>query len=43
MKKQSYKSRLQAFENEKKKLIDKNLTAFEFQVEIKKMADKYDI
>ena len=43
MKKQSYESRLQAFENEKKNLYDQNLSGREFEKKVKEFADKYNI
>lgn len=43
MKKQSYESRLQAFENEKKKLDYQNLSNREFEQKVKELADKYNI
>lgn len=43
MKKQSYESRLQAFENEKKNLYDQNLSGREFEQKIKELAKKYNI
>lgn len=43
MKKQSYESRLQAFENEKKKLFDQNLSGKKFEQKVKELAEKYDI
>ena len=43
MKKQSYESRLQTFENEKKKLYDQNLSGREFEQKVKELADKYNI
>ena len=43
MRKQSYESRLQAFENEKKKLFDQNLSGKEFEQKVKELAEKYDI
>lgn len=43
MKKQSYESRLRAFENEKKKLDDQNLSNREFEQKVKELADKYNI
>lgn len=42
MKKQSYESRLQAFENEKKNLYQ-NLSGREFEQKVKELADKYNI
>lgn len=38
-----YKERLQQFKAEKKKLIDKELTAFQFEKEIIKLAEKYKV
>ncbi len=43
MKKITYINRLRAFELEKKKLYEKNLSGKEFEQEIKKLADKYQI
>ena len=43
MKKQSYESRLQDFENEKKNLDDQNLSGKEFEQKVKELADKYNI
>ena len=43
MKKESYIKKLRKFEQEKKKLFEKNLSGKEFEQEIKKLADKYGI
>ncbi len=43
MKKSSYIYRLRAFEQEKKKLYEKNLSGKQFEQEVKKLADKYRI
>lgn len=43
MKKESYTKKLRKFEQEKKKLFEKNLSGKEFEQEIKKLADKYGI
>lgn len=41
MKKDSYIIRLRKFEQEKKKLFEKNLSGKEFEREVKKLAEKY--
>lgn len=41
--KADYNTRLRAFENEKKVLIYKNMSEFEYLQAVKKLADKYDI
>lgn len=43
MKKPTYIHRLRAFEQEKKKLYEQNLSGKEFEQEVKKLADKYQI
>ena len=43
MKKPTYINRLRAFEQEKKKLYEQNLSGKEFEQEVKKLADKYHI
>ena len=43
MKKPTYIHRLRAFELEKKKLYEKKLSGKEFEQEVKKLADKYQI
>lgn len=43
MKKQTYESRLRAFESEKKKLFDQNLSVSEFERKVKELADRYNI
>lgn len=43
MKKTTYINRLRAFEQEKKKLYEQNLSGKELEQGIKKLADKYHI
>ncbi len=43
MKKQTYESRLRAFENEKKKLYEQNLSGREFEQKVKELAEKYNV
>lgn len=43
MKKTTYINRLRAFEQEKKKLYDQNLSGREFEQKVKELADKYNI
>ena len=43
MNKSSYVFRLRAFENEKKKLYEQNLSGKEFENKIKELAKKYRI
>lgn len=43
MKKQKYENRLRAFENEKKKLYEQNLSGKKFEQAVKELADKYNI
>lgn len=43
MKKSTYEKRLRAFEDEKKKLYEQNLTGKQFEQAVKKLAEKYNI
>lgn len=43
MKKPTYIHRLRAFELEKKKLYDQNLSGREFEQKVKELANKYNI
>lgn len=43
MKKITYINRLRAFEQEKKKLYEQNLSGKEFEQKVKKLAEKYRI
>lgn len=43
MKKTTYTNRLRAFEHEKKKLYERNLSGRKFEQEVRKLADKYKI
>ena len=43
MKKPTYIHRLRAFESEKKKLYERNLSGKEFEQEVKRLADKYKV
>lgn len=43
MKERTYESRLRAFESEKKKLYEQNLSGREFEQKVKELADKYNV
>ncbi len=43
MKKSTYENRLRKFEQEKKKLYERNLSGKEFEQKVKELADKYNV